>query len=207
MTHVYFAQTADPLEFPIPASPLSFREDSKIPEIGEAIKPGTPASAHPSDVLFPEEANERIRSVLALAGQPNSFLCHWSWVSETRLRMRLYAFPKAMPDPDGLDRTASWYAPKPLIGRLIESYAKGQKDRDSADERAAAWLDAYIEDEGIDRDTLTKADWFLLTRMVPCHIRCYRVGISVAVEPGQPCPECGKMRPELTAWDRLMEAV
>jgi hypothetical protein len=70
---------------------------------------------------------------------------------------------------------------------------------------AEHWLDGYLEANGIDWDKLTKGEQFKITMLVPCSIRCFRVGGAVDVKPGEECPECGKERPLLTVWERLLE--
>jgi hypothetical protein len=52
---------------------------------------------------------------------------------------------------------------------------------DKAAEEGAAWLDAFLDERKIDREKLTKGDWFLLTREIPCTIRCWRIGVPVEV--------------------------
>lgn len=89
--------------------------------------------------------------------------------------------------------------------KLQAALAHTMSTRARADEAAAAWIDRYIGERGLDRDKLTKADWFLLVREVPCGMRCWRIGAPVEVEPGECCPECGKLCPLPTVWDRLME--
>lgn len=86
---------------------------------------------------------------------------------------------------------------------ITAAFAEHQSVADKAAEEGGKWLDAYIERNKIDRDSLTKADWFLLTRKIPCSIRCWWIGEPVDVKPGEPCPECGKECPLPTAWERL----
>jgi len=66
---------------------------------------------------------------------------------------------------------------------------------------AREWLGRWLERNHIDWDTLTKAQQFLLTREIPCSVRCWRVGGPVDVRAGDPCSECGKIEPKPTAWD------
>jgi hypothetical protein len=62
------------------------------------------------------------------------------------------------------------------------------------------WLGDFIEANQLDWEKLTKGERFQVTRMIPCNVRCFRVGGPVSVDPGQECPECGKERPLLTNW-------
>jgi len=70
---------------------------------------------------------------------------------------------------------------------------------------AEQWLAGYLEANNFDWDKLTKGEQFKVTMLVPCSIRCFRVGGPVDVKPGQACPECGHERPLLTVWERLLE--
>jgi hypothetical protein len=65
---------------------------------------------------------------------------------------------------------------------------------DKAAEEGAAWLDAFLDERKIDREKLTKGDWFLLTREIPCTIRCWRIGVPV---------DCGKLNPIPDVFERL----
>jgi hypothetical protein len=66
------------------------------------------------------------------------------------------------------------------------------------------WLEEYFLRHHLDPDNLTSPEWFNISRVIPCHIRCWRIGAPVDVKPGTPCPECGKLRPLPTRYDRLM---
>lgn len=66
------------------------------------------------------------------------------------------------------------------------------------------WVEGYLETNHIGWDTLTKGEQFQITMLVPCSIRCFRIGGAVAVEPGEECTSCGKPRPLLTVWERLL---
>jgi hypothetical protein len=35
----------------------------------------------------------------------------------------------------------------------------------------------------------------IITREIPCSIRCWRAGVAVSVKPGEKCPECGSVEP------------
>lgn len=70
---------------------------------------------------------------------------------------------------------------------------------------AEEWVAGYLEANELDWDKLTNAEQFRVTMHVPCNIRCFRVGGAVGVKPGEPCPECGKPRPLLTSWERLLD--
>ena len=83
---------------------------------------------------------------------------------------------------------------------LEESFAKKLL---VASEEAEKWLNAYIERNGIDFRALTKGQLCILSREVPCTIRCWRISLPVDVKPGEVCPECGKLVPPRTAWEKL----
>ena len=74
-----------------------------------------------------------------------------------------------------------------------------------SDEKALEWLNQYLLENKIDMDKLSPAQQFLLMREIPCTIRCWRVGGPVEVERGKKCPECGKLRPLRTSWERILE--
>lgn len=71
------------------------------------------------------------------------------------------------------------------------------------DLEAREWLGAWLERRGFDWEKLTPAERFLLTREIPCFIRCWRVGVAVDVKPGERCSECGKLCPKPTFWEKL----
>jgi hypothetical protein len=71
------------------------------------------------------------------------------------------------------------------------------------DLKAREWLGSFLERHGIEWDSLTKAQQFLMTREIPCSIRCWRVGGPVNVKAGEPCSECGKIEPKPTFWEHL----
>lgn len=68
---------------------------------------------------------------------------------------------------------------------------------------ARKWLGEWLDKNHIDWDTLSPAQRFLLTREIPCSIRCWRVGGPVTVKPGDPCSECGKVEPKPTFWEHI----
>jgi len=68
---------------------------------------------------------------------------------------------------------------------------------------AREWLGRWLDQHHIVWDALTAAQQFLLTRQIPCSVRCWRIGGPVDVKPGDPCSECGKIEPKPTFWDRL----
>lgn len=77
--------------------------------------------------------------------------------------------------------------------------------REAAD-KAAQWVTAYVKEVGLKTEDLSPAQWFIVAMQVPCAIRCWRVGVSIRVAPGQPCPECGKVN-NATYWDILKEGL
>lgn len=70
---------------------------------------------------------------------------------------------------------------------------------------AGEWIAAYCERHGLDWEQLTKGERFGIGMLVPCEIRCFRVGVAIDVKPGEKCPECGKGRPPRTRYERLRE--
>lgn len=74
---------------------------------------------------------------------------------------------------------------------------------------AEAWLTNYCLDHDIDWTKLSKAELFQLSMIVPCTIRCFRIGGSVEVSLGEKCPECGKVHnppPRVTKYDVIKAA-
>ena len=62
------------------------------------------------------------------------------------------------------------------------------------------WAARYCEIRGLDWDKLDLPDRRVITRAIPCHIRCWRVGVSVEIPAGEVCPECGRAP---SKWDHL----
>jgi hypothetical protein len=58
------------------------------------------------------------------------------------------------------------------------------------------WIGKYLAKHGIDQQDMSEVEWELLVRLVPCRIRCWRVGVPVEVGPGEECPECGRISEE-----------
>lgn len=55
-------------------------------------------------------------------------------------------------------------------------------------------------------EALTPGQQFQMAMLVPCKLRCFRIGAPVDVEIGQKCPECGKLndnRP--TRYEQILE--
>ena len=65
------------------------------------------------------------------------------------------------------------------------------------------WMAGYLSQHDIDWDKLTAAERFKLTMLIPCTIRCFRIGDAVDVKPGEDCPECGHEVPLLTSWEKI----
>lgn len=72
----------------------------------------------------------------------------------------------------------------------------------TSDDQARGWLAEYCAARKIPIAGLTPAQIFQLTSLVPCSIRCWRVGVAIPLSLGETCPECGK-KYELTFWERL----
>lgn len=76
--------------------------------------------------------------------------------------------------------------------------------RQEAEQQAAKeWLAHLLEKHQIDWDKLTPAQRLMLTRHIPCFIRCWRVGGPVDVKPGEVCSECGQKQVVPTFWEKL----
>lgn len=73
----------------------------------------------------------------------------------------------------------------------------------TSDAAAEKWAEGFLERRGLKPEDLSASDWFQVARLVPCHIRCWRVGGPVDVKPGDKCPECGKLCPTPTRYDLL----
>jgi len=73
------------------------------------------------------------------------------------------------------------------------------------DDAAGEWVAEFCKRQGLDWEQLSKGERFLITREVPCNIRCWRIGGAVTVAPGEKCPECGKERPVRTRYERMLE--
>jgi hypothetical protein len=68
---------------------------------------------------------------------------------------------------------------------------------------AEEWLDAFLKARCIDWEKLTPGQRFKITMMIPCSIRCFRVGGAVDVGPGEVCSECGTKQDLPTSWDMI----
>jgi len=56
---------------------------------------------------------------------------------------------------------------------------------------AEEYLKHYCKENNINWNKLTRAEQFMLTRKIPCTIRCFRVGGPVDLDEDGTCPECG----------------
>lgn len=205
MAPIYFVHThpAMPLDTcGIKASLLSFHDDRRtfaIPKLVESIEPAN----GPADVVSVEEANNRLGK-LDWIKDAKMALCRWDYTTHgNMLNMTVWILPEPLPDHTDLDEP-EWYKPSSVLDKMTDTIATTYVKRDDADKAAAGWIEAHIAAKGLDKDTLTKADWFLLSREVPCEIRCWRIGEPVYIAPGEVCPECGKLRPAPSVWDRLL---
>lgn len=55
-------------------------------------------------------------------------------------------------------------------------------------------------------EDLTAGERFRMAMLVPCTLRCFRVGGPVQVEFGEKCPECGKLHEDRpTRYERALE--
>lgn len=72
-----------------------------------------------------------------------------------------------------------------------------------SDEAAEAWVNKFLARNGLKPEELTSGDWLAIAHKVPCTIRCWRIGSPVDVKPGNKCPECGKLHPVPTRYERL----
>lgn len=69
------------------------------------------------------------------------------------------------------------------------------------------WVGDYCDRNNIDYGTLTKAERFKITALVPCNVRCFRVGGPTSAEMGSDgvpvCPECGQEMEIPTFYQRI----
>lgn len=68
------------------------------------------------------------------------------------------------------------------------------------------WIEDFLRKNRLDWESLSDRDRGIIVRRIPCTIRCWRIGDAVEVEPGKPCPECGRPHePEVAGrWEQLM---
>jgi len=206
MIPIYFVHTHPymPLDtYGIRAYPLSFTDGERVfgvPKLGASVEP----AQGPANIVSTEEANKWLGKLDWLKDAKMA-ICRWDYAAQDdMLQLTVWTLPEALPGLTDLD-APEWYKPSSVLGRMTEAVTATSVRRDAADKAAAVWLDTYIAAKEMDRDRLTKADWFLLTREVPCEIRCWRIGEAVEVSPGESCPECGKMRPAPSVWDRILD--
>jgi hypothetical protein len=69
---------------------------------------------------------------------------------------------------------------------------------------AEEWIEAYCARHQLDWDQLNISSRNSVMVLIPCSVRCYRVGVAIAVRPGEACPECGFKAPLPTSWDRIL---
>lgn len=114
-----------------------------------------------------------------------------------------------LPDPEWLGRNAGRSGCDGLLVYLravaaVTVEPAGVEFRmGSEDAAAVAWLETFLARRKITWEKLSTAEQFLMTREIPCSIRCWRVGGAVTVRPGEECPECGKTQPVQTLWEKL----
>lgn len=59
---------------------------------------------------------------------------------------------------------------------------------------------------GVKWSNLTAGEQFRMAMLVPCKLRCFRIGAPVDVEIGQKCPECGKLNDDRpTRYEQILE--
>jgi hypothetical protein len=74
----------------------------------------------------------------------------------------------------------------------------------SDDLAAREWLGKFLEANGIEWEKLSTGQRWRMTSLIPCTVRCWRVGVPVPeAVAGTKCPECGKEIPKLTSWEVL----
>ena len=65
------------------------------------------------------------------------------------------------------------------------------------------WVHKLCQEREIDWSKLTAGQRTQITMLVPCTIRCWRVGGPVDVRPGEDCSECGRHVELLTSWEKI----
>ena len=65
------------------------------------------------------------------------------------------------------------------------------------------WVNDFCKAHDLDWTKLTAGDRFKITMLVPCAIRCFRVGEAVDVRPGDVCPECEHRQDLQTSWEKI----
>ena len=65
------------------------------------------------------------------------------------------------------------------------------------------WVHELCQARGIDWSRLTAGERTQITMHIPCTIRCWRVGVSIEVKPGEDCPECGRHVDLMTSWEKI----
>jgi hypothetical protein len=75
---------------------------------------------------------------------------------------------------------------------------------EEVDRAAGQWIKDYCSARQLDWEKVMASDGLTLTRLVPCNIRCWRIGGPVDTTPGEPCAECGRPAAVPTIWDHLV---
>ena len=88
---------------------------------------------------------------------------------------------------------------------LLGDPRQAHRARVVSDEAAVDWLEEKCRELGVEWGDLTAGQRFQLTMSVPCTIRCFRIGSSVDVAIGETCPECGKLNPLPSRYERILE--
>jgi len=70
---------------------------------------------------------------------------------------------------------------------------------------AMQWVHARCGELGVVWSQLDGRAQREITREIPCRIRCWRVGVPVDTQPGNPCEECGSPVPIPSLWERLLD--
>jgi hypothetical protein len=68
------------------------------------------------------------------------------------------------------------------------------------------FLKEKCQEFGVKWEDLTAGQRFQMAMLVPCTLRCFRVGGAVDVKLGEKCPECGKLNDDRpTRYQQILE--
>lgn len=67
------------------------------------------------------------------------------------------------------------------------------------------WLKEHLVAGKVDPNNLTAGQWLQISRVIPCQLRCWRIGAPVDVKPGSYCPECGRFYPKTSRYELLVQ--
>jgi ribosomal protein L37E len=67
------------------------------------------------------------------------------------------------------------------------------------------WVHDYCRQRNLIWKSLSPTDQNAIARLIPCNVRCWRVGVAADTVPGEPCPECGWPVPKQATYWKLLE--